>query len=290
MICDKCGATNPDNRNCCVNCGSPLDKPDWVEDIEKSQTYTNEENYFRGRNRYAIYGIIAGLIIVGIILSLILYGGFKQFPILILLSVLFFIIIPIISFLLLTFGIYKPGSILLFITAYTFVPIGIVGRVYLKRLWNFSNEVKSIIANGNKKFVEKGVVIKTPTPLKIAIIFVSVIIIVIPIVSYFVILNQPLLEISDYTLGDEYVLNGIVEVKLEIYNFGHETAIEDKITVTIVGSEGKNLPWEDGDIKTMESKWGSIDVFTYDPVKSIIIYYDGEKMDEQEIEGIWLRT
>ncbi len=290
MICDECGATNPDNRNSCVNCGSPLDKPDWVEDIDKSQTYTNEENYFRGRNRVVIYGIIVGLIIFGIILSLVFYGGFRQFPILILFPILLFIIIPIVSFLLITFGIYKLGSILLFISAYTCFPIGLVGRIYLKRLWNFSNEVKNIIANGNKKFIEKGVVIKAPTPLKIAIIFVSIIIIVIPIASYFVILNQPLLEISDYTLGDEYVLNGIVEVKLEIYNFGHETAIEDKITITIVGSEGKNLPWVDGDIKTMESKWGSIDVFTYDPVKSIIIYYDGEKMDEQEIEGIWLRT
>jgi hypothetical protein len=191
---------------------------------------------------------------------------------------------------LVTVGHYRTGSVFTCRGAFTFFPIGIAGRKYLLNVWNFGIETSNKIKSGEKEFVKDGAILKPPLLLTIGVIAVVILIIVLPVISYMFIMNKPMIEITSYHVPSQYQTNSRVDVKITLYNFGHQEAEADKIQVAIEGSSAGRLSWEGPDIGMMKSETESFDVSPPGRLKNIVVYYDGEKVAEQEIEGLWIPT
>jgi len=290
MICEKCGASIPAGRDACINCGAPVSKPDWVEEIEKTSEVMVEDQSFKGKNRAEYYGTAAATVILGMVGALLLYLRFPFLPGLIFASILILVICPIAGMILVTAGLYRTGCVFTCIGAFTAFPIGIAGRRSLFALWNFGYETKDMIKSGERSFIKDGMVIKPPLPLSIGVIALVVLLILAPVVSYMFIMNRPMIQITSYHVPSQYNTPGSVEVKVTLYSFGHQTAEGEKIQVKIEGSGAGMLDWGEGDLGTMSSKTGRFSVQTSGRLSNIVVYYDGEKVDEQEIEGLWIPT
>ncbi len=290
MICEKCGASIPADRNMCINCGAPASKPDWVEEIEKRSEIQPVDNSFRGKNRAEYYGTAAGTVVLGIVGAIFFFFRFPYLPGLTLASIVLLVICPVAGMILVTAGLYRTGCVFTCIGAFTAFPIGIAGRKSLLALWNFSYETRDMIKNGERAFIRDGMIIKPPLPLSIGVLLLAVLLILAPVVSYLFIMNEPMIEITSYHVPNQYSAPGNVIVEVTLYSYGHQKAEGDKIQVKVEGSDAGMLDWEEGDLGTMNSKTGDFNIHTSGRLDKIVLYYDGEKLDEQEIEGLWIPT
>jgi hypothetical protein len=290
MICEKCGTNVPIDRNTCINCGIPVNKPDWVEEIEKKSSIEAENFSFKGKNRLGYYGVASGTMFIGLIVALILFLRFPFLPGLIFAAIVMLTIFPLIGMIMVSTGMYRVGCVFTCIGAYTCFPIGIAGRKYLMRVWNFGIQTKEMIKNGEKKFIKDGMVVKPPLPMTIGIIVIIVVLLLAPVFSYIFIMNKPMIHISSYHVPSQYSIEGRVEVKVTLYNYGHQTANGEKIQILIEGSGAGKLNWGEGDLGTMNSEMDRFNIQSSGRLEKIVVYYDGEKVAEQEIEGLWMRT
>ncbi len=295
MICEKCGTLIPEGRSTCISCGAPAEKPGWAEEIEKEaemeQKGPEPETFeFKGKNKAAYYGVASSTVGLGLVLMLILYISLPYLPGLIFAALMLLVISPIIGMVLVTSGFYKTGTIFTCIGAFTAFPIGISGRKYLGGMWEVGKETKERIKGGEKKFVKEGMVMRPPLPLKIGVIALVILILVLPVVTYVMVMNKPMLKITSYHVPDEYSTRSPVDVKVSLYNYGHQAALGDKMEIKIGGSTEGRMAWEAGDIGLMGSKTDSFRVHAASSLSKVVLFYDGEKVAEQEIEGFWVPT
>jgi hypothetical protein len=263
-------------------------KAEWTGNIEQTNTGDSEEFNFKGKNRISFFGTGAALIFGGLILILIVFLRFPYLPGLIIAAIMLLIVAPILGMIMVSAGIYRTGVFFMGIGAFTFFPVGLAEMKVFSKIWNFGTEVRFKIKNGEKTFRKDGVVIKTPTALMIGVIIISVVLIIAPVVSYAAIMNKPMLRISSYDVPSTYEVSQNVKVGVTLYNYGHQQAEADKIEVKISGSGSGTLQWKEKDIGMMESVTYSFSIPTSGRLDKIVLFYDGEKIDEMEIEGLWI--
>lgn len=288
MICERCGAYIPENRDYCVNCGAQVAKAEWNGNIEQTKQEDTEEYNFKGKNRKSFFGTGAALIFAGLIFSLIVFFRFPYLPGLIIAAILLLIVAPILGMIMVSAGMYRTGVFFMGIGAFTLFPIGLAEMKVFSKIWNFGKENSFKIKNGEKTFRKDGVVIKTPIALMIGVIIIAVVLIIAPVASYAAIMNKPMLRISSYDVPSRYEVSQNVKVGVTLYNYGHQKAEADKIEVRISGSGAGPLQWKEKDIGMMESVTYSFSIQTSGRLDKIVLFYDGEKVAEKEIEGLWI--